>query len=128
MLLSTTDYFIKFFNSKELQYKNNLLLLFFQFKSSQGFCLIFNLNGLFNKVAYDLQILQIHLLKTSEKEVKLKLEENLKNSDPKLPEKLESIKKEKENLEVKLFLSISGVKQHRSYVFNTQFIIFKMFR
>merc|ERR1712096_146003 len=42
---------------------------------------------------------QIHLLKTSEKEVKMKLEENLKNSDPKLPEELENIRKEKEILE-----------------------------
>merc|ERR1712096_601482 len=44
---------------------------------------------------------QIHLLKTSEKEVKVKLEENLKNGDPKLPEELENIRKEKEILETK---------------------------
>lgn len=59
---------------------------------------------MFNKEAFDLQIFQIHLLKTSEKEVKSKLEETLKNSDPKLPEELESIKKEKEELEVQFFV------------------------
>ena len=57
------------------------------------------------------------MLKTSEKEVKSKLEESIKKSDPKLPEELESIKKEKEQLEVIFFLHFISKKRHPSSVF-----------